>query len=148
MEIRRALPEDIKTIADLEREIFCSPWSSRDLLDAAGSPNAVFLTAAEEKPRAYGIVFCAADEAELVVFAVDPQYRRQGLGTRLLQALLSAARERGAAAAYLEVRRSNAAAQGLYQTCGFAVCGVRKNFYRFPAEDALLMKKTIGEDGC
>jgi ribosomal-protein-alanine N-acetyltransferase len=63
----------------------------------------------------------------------------KGIGSDLLQTTLDQARKRGAKMAQLEVRAGNGEAQKLYQRCGFTVVGRRKNYYRKPTEDALLM---------
>jgi ribosomal-protein-alanine N-acetyltransferase len=80
-----------------------------------------------------------AEELHVNNVAVRPEFRGQGLGCALLQTTLAQARQRQAKLAQLEVRAANNAAQKLYQRCGFAVVGRRKNYYREPTEDALLM---------
>jgi ribosomal-protein-alanine N-acetyltransferase len=80
-----------------------------------------------------------AGELHINNVAVRPEFRRQGIAAQLLTAVLDAGRIHGARLAFLEVRASNAAAQGLYQSCGFQVAGRRKRYYNQPVEDALLM---------
>ena len=80
-----------------------------------------------------------ADELHVNNVAVRPEFRGQGVGSTLLQTTLQQGRLRNAKIAQLEVRASNTAAQSLYQRCGFEVVGRRKNYYRAPTEDALLM---------
>jgi ribosomal-protein-alanine N-acetyltransferase len=80
-----------------------------------------------------------AGELHINNVAVRPAYRRQGVAAQLLSAVLSAGRSQSARLAFLEVREGNAAAQGLYQSCGFQVSGRRKRYYNQPVEDALLM---------
>ena len=80
-----------------------------------------------------------ADELHVNNVAVRPEFRGRGLGSMLLQTTLQQGRLRNARMAQLEVRASNTAAQSLYQRCGFEVVGRRKNYYRAPTEDALLM---------
>ena len=80
-----------------------------------------------------------ADELHVNNVAVRPEFRGQGLGSVLLQTTLDRARKREAKVAQLEVRAGNAAAQKLYHRCGFAAVGRRRNYYRQPTEDALLM---------
>jgi ribosomal-protein-alanine N-acetyltransferase len=84
-----------------------------------------------------------ADELHVNNVAVRPEFRGQGLGCILLQTTLDQARQRDAKIAQLEVRASNNAAQKLYQRCGFEVVGRRKNYYRQPTEDALLMNLNL-----
>jgi ribosomal-protein-alanine N-acetyltransferase len=80
-----------------------------------------------------------ADELHVNNVAIRPEFRGRGLGSTLLQTTLNEARTRSARIAQLEVRAANEAAQRLYQRCGFEVVGRRKNYYREPTEDALLM---------
>jgi ribosomal-protein-alanine N-acetyltransferase len=79
------------------------------------------------------------DEAHVTTFAVLPDWRRRGIGGRLLLAVLELAIEVGASVATLEVRLSNVAARALYQRFGFRPVGVRPRYYSDNAEDALIM---------
>lgn len=79
------------------------------------------------------------DEVELQNMAVDPDHQHQGVG----RALLEAARERmlqaGAKRVFLEVRASNKPALSLYCSIGFGLHSRRKDYYRDPQEDALVL---------
>jgi hypothetical protein len=79
------------------------------------------------------------DEAHITTFAVRKTWRRQGVGERLLIALLALAEARGAREATLEVRPSNHPARRLYEKYGFAPVGVRPRYYSDDNEDALIM---------
>ena len=85
--------------------------------------------------------FCVArigaDECELENIVVAEAHHRRGLGHRLMRELITAVRARGSAHLLLEVRESNQAARGLYESCSFRLSGRRKNYYSAPAEDAL-----------
>ena len=80
-----------------------------------------------------------ADELHVNNVAVRPECRGQGLGSALLQTTLDQARQRNATVAQLEVRAGNDQARKLYERSGFTIAGRRKNYYRDPTEDALLM---------
>ena len=88
---------------------------------------------------AYGGMWLMVDEAHITTFAVDPAWRRQGIGERLLLAFLDIAIERDAHEATLEVRLSNLAARRLYEKYGFRPVGLRPNYYSDDREDALIM---------
>jgi [ribosomal protein S18]-alanine N-acetyltransferase len=79
------------------------------------------------------------DEIHIATIAVDPLYRRRGIGRQLLLAGLREAFIRGASSATLEVRASNTAAQAMYRDFGFELVGRRHGYYQDNAEDALLM---------
>jgi ribosomal-protein-alanine N-acetyltransferase len=84
------------------------------------------------------LIRVAADEAEILTLCVAPAARRMGLGARLLDAALSAARDAGAAKLFLEVSARNAAARALYAKAGFTQLGRRRRYYADGA-DALIM---------
>ena len=85
------------------------------------------------------------DEAELLMLAVDPDHREQGVGRYCLAAFEAQASEMGAARAFLEVAASNRAARALYTGQGWAEDGKRPDYYATPRgrEDAILMSKTL-----
>lgn len=77
-------------------------------------------------------------EWELENLVVAPDFRRKGLATKLLAALLTRARETNSESVFLEVRESNQAARALYGSLGFEDSGRRKLYYTNPHEDAVL----------
>jgi ribosomal-protein-alanine acetyltransferase len=85
-----------------------------------------------------------APEWELENIVVASTARRKGIGQRLLDALLGAARETNSGSVFLEVRESNVAARTLYQKAGFKQTGLRKSYYTNPPEDAVLYRHALG----
>jgi [ribosomal protein S18]-alanine N-acetyltransferase len=83
------------------------------------------------QPAGFVLTRHAADEEELLLIAVDPHFRRRGLGDQLIQHLFAAARKRGVARIFLEMRRGNPAI-ALYHKAGFTPIGERPNYYRTP----------------
>ena len=96
---------------------------------------------AENDGRVIGFAgtWIVLDEAHVTNVAVLEEYRGQGIGKKLTQALMQYAANLGVTYATLEVRRSNERAQNLYKTLGFQYVGVRKRYYEDNGEDALLM---------
>jgi ribosomal-protein-alanine N-acetyltransferase len=131
---------DLDSVAAIEREVFTDPWSSRAFGDLLGLDH-VRGFVVEQGSAIVGYAVCsqAADEGEILNFATAPIARRKGVGRALLAAVLQWLGEHGAAKVFLDVRRSNEAAIALYAAAGFAPLGVRPNYYRRPAEDALTM---------
>ena len=84
-----------------------------------------------------------ADELHVNNIAVRPEYRRTGLGGRLLKAVMREGLRLGARVAVLEVRATNHAAQSLYERYGFRIAGRRKGYYSEPPEDALVMRAAL-----
>jgi len=85
-----------------------------------------------------------AGELHVNNVAVRPEFRRNHIGSRLLETTLRVAQTQGACMAHLEVRAGNEVAQRLYVRCGFRATGRRRNYYRSPTEDALLMSLSLG----
>src|SRR5213075_2166776 len=84
-----------------------------------------------------------ADEVELISIAVHPQFKRMGVGDRLLREMIHSVELKGASFIYLDVRESNLPAQKLYSKFGFSKVGVRRRYYSDNQEDAIIMKKEI-----
>ena len=80
------------------------------------------------------------DELHVNNVAAHRDYRRMGIGRSLMEAAIDEARCRGVAHVLLEVRASNEAAQRMYKNLGFSFVGRRRDYYRLPSEDALVMK--------
>jgi ribosomal-protein-alanine N-acetyltransferase len=133
----------VAQVAPIERAVFSDPWSERDLNDcvATGVP---FLVAAHGGAViGYVIARHALDEAEILNLGVVPTRQRQGVGRALVQGMLAQLRQWGVATVFLEVRESNSAARRLYGALGFAQVGRRRNYYRRPTEDAVVLRATI-----
>lgn len=96
-----------------------------------------------EKVKGFIAARLIAGEVHINNVAVRHRHRRQGIASKLLQAVLEKAAETGAETAFLEVRAGNAPAQALYERCGFRVTGRRSSYYSGPLEDALVMSLAI-----
>ena len=80
-------------------------------------------------------------ETDMMNIAVHPGYRKQGIATDLIQTLIDTLSKQGSHSLMLEVRQTNEPAKNLYQALGFETVGIRKNYYRNPREDALILRK-------
>ena len=128
-------------VAALEKVCFpADPWSETLFRDALESPHTNLLLAEGEDGTVlgYAVLSAVLDEGNLDNIAVAPQCRRQGVADALLSALTEIGRTR-LSVLLLEVRASNFPAIALYEKHGFAPVGRRKNYYKAPREDALLM---------
>lgn len=144
--IRRMTHADLDAVAAIERLSFSSPWSRESFRRLIARPDTdLFIAEVEGRVAAYAVLWYAADEAELGNLAVTPARRRCGLGACLLDRAIECARARGARRLFLEVRRSNAAADRLYRSRGFETVGVRPRYYRRPVEDAIVLRLDLGE---
>ena len=115
-----------------------SPWSERVFRDEIEKEDRLYLVAADDD-RLVGFagVMLVGDEAHITNLLVDPDQRRQGIGSDLFEELMRSAVERGARHATLEVRSKNQAARQLYARHGLAPVGVRKDYYA--DDDAVIM---------
>lgn len=105
------------------------------------------LILAERTPAIVGFASyrVIAPEAEILNIAVLPAFRRQGFGARLLQEVMRIARDCGVSDMFLEVREDNREAIRLYERFGFRVTGRRRDYYRDPPADALMLRCSIAE---
>lgn len=132
--------QDINDIAAIEQQLFSEPWNEDGFREALKREENVFLVLfLESKIAGYGLCYTMLDEGEIPTIAVLPQFQGQGYGKILLQELIKQSVQRGVEHIFLEVRQSNLPARCLYEGSGFQVVGRRKDFYRNPKEDALLM---------
>ncbi len=121
--------------------MFADPWSTQDFSDCVAS-DALFLVAETGDTIAgYVVALDAADEGEILNLAVAPAGRRNGLGRALVEEILEALVARGVRQVYLEVRESNAPARALYAAQEFREVGRRKQYYRRPVEDAIVLRR-------
>lgn len=134
---------DAPALAALEAAVFADPWDAARFSSLLGQDRFFAAGAFDEGSLcAYLTAYMVAGELEIVNVAVAAPLRGRGLGRELLCFSLNRARERGAGRAVLEVRSGNAAARGLYKSCGFTQAGVRKGYYADSGEDALVLEWT------
>lgn len=131
--------EHLSGAARLEALCFSEPWSENSLRLLLSDGGVGFVCVCDGEVVAYGGMLCVLDEGQITNIAVDPEYRRRGLGREIVSALIGYAEENGIASISLEVRSSNAPAVALYSSLGFEIVGERRNFYRAPIENALVM---------
>jgi ribosomal-protein-alanine N-acetyltransferase len=109
-----------------------------DILSGRGAPSGAAMAGYA------GMMFIpGGTQADVLTIAVRQGYWGTGIGSALLEALLSAARERGCAEVFLEVRADNPRAHGLYQRRGFEDIGVRRGYYQPSGVDAIVMRKDL-----
>ena len=141
---------DLDGVLHVEAESFTNPWTRAMYAWELQNRNVchIYVARTGESPVA---AFCAFwlvfDEIHINNVAVLPQYRGQGMGTALMEHVLTEARRLGARRATLEVRASNHAALRLYERLGFYVAATRKHYYSTPVEDALILWRDDAEGG-
>jgi ribosomal-protein-alanine N-acetyltransferase len=144
MKLLHATPAECEAMAAVHAEAFAKSWREdefEDLLDGEGIYG--FLAADAAGPL--GVILCrvAAGEMEVLTLGVAAAARRRGVARALMAVALPAARDLGAAAAFLEVATDNDPAIALYEALGFHRSGLRKSYYDRGPEgfaDALVMR--------
>lgn len=144
--IREMTEEDIKEIAELEKECFSEPWSENSLRDELANETARFYALRDsEKLLGYIGANNICNEVYITNVAVNSKCRGKGYGKILVKHLIKQSEAERAFFITLEVRKSNENAIKLYEKCGFKLIGERKNFYSKPTEDALIYTYYIEE---
>ena len=132
----------VAQIAALEKQCFSDPWSENSVASELENPLSLWLIA-EEDGAVCGYVGSQTvlDETDMMNIAVRPDCRRKGIAAALITELVSRLKARGSRVLRLEVRESNFSAIALYEALGFTQLGLRKNYYRNPKENALILGK-------
>ena len=135
--IRAFEPTDVADALQLERANQPQPWTEEIFDDEISAENRTYLVAEDDGLVGFGGVMVVGDEGHVMNVLVDPDYRGQGIGRRLVLALIDAAVAEGARHMTLEVRTGNEAARSLYASLGFAPVGTRPGYYQ--DDDALIL---------
>lgn len=143
---RRMEVADLEQVHAIDTLAFSLPWPERSFLfELTRNPAARCWVAEvddiERGRRVAGmlVTWMIVDEAHIATLATHPEYRRMGIGRRLLAVGLLQAADEGAQRSMLEVRRGNLPARSLYERFGYQVVSVRPQYYKDNNEDALLM---------
>jgi ribosomal-protein-alanine N-acetyltransferase len=144
MEIIKMEQGHVAQVAALEAICFQDPWSEKSVASELSNPLSHWLVAVEaDTVLGYIGSQTVLDESDMMNVAVSPAHRRRGIAEALVLALADALREKGSVKLTLEVRASNAPAITLYEKLDFKPIGLRKNYYRNPKEDALILQKEL-----
>jgi ribosomal-protein-alanine N-acetyltransferase len=140
--IRDATRADLGAIVAIERRSFSDAWTRGMFASSltAGGAGVFVVANQDDSVVGYGMAQSVRDESELLNIAVSPDWRRHGIGSMLLDAIIERCRAAGALEMWLEVRASNSDARRLYETRGFVAVGVRKRYYDAPREDAIVLR--------
>ena len=140
IDVRPAVEADLDWLCALEQECFSLPWT-RDQLSHQLSGGGKMLLVAEldgERAGYMGLDF-VLDEGYVTNVCTASAFRRRGVASALIDAVIARARELDLSFVTLEARVSNAPARSLYAGKGFTEVGIRPGYYEKPAEDAVIM---------
>jgi len=134
-------------VVAIERLSFSDPWSREMFRSELQIGGGTYARVAEREGSVLGYLLAVlvVDEAHLGNLAVHPSERRSGVGQMLLDDLMETARKRGIHRVTLEVRESNQNARKFYYDNEFIDVAMRKNYYRNPVEDAIVMLRSLRE---
>jgi [ribosomal protein S18]-alanine N-acetyltransferase len=139
---------EIPWVLEIERMSFSEPWSESAFLNEILKSYAINRVAVRtNRVIGYICVNYIIDEGHILNLAVHPDFRRQGIATILMNGAIHELKRKGCNYLYLEVRTSNSAAKKFYERFGFAVAGIRKDYYISPKEDAVIMMGRLKEAG-
>ena len=134
------LESDISAVLEIEQVSFATPWPGRsfseEICKVYGFSRVAVL---DGKVIGYACADYEQHESRILKVAVCQDFRRRGVGTMLMNDMISELKKKGCIFMYLKVRASNAGAQKFYQSFGFRVENIRKKYYDDPSEEALLM---------
>ena len=134
--------QHVSAIAALEIVCFADPWDEKSIDYELTNQLSHWLVALEaDTVVGYVGSQTVIDETDMMNIAVHPDFRRKGIAEALVNALVSDLKELGSHCLTLEVRESNEPAKALYEKLGFIHVGTRKNYYRHPKEDGLILRK-------
>jgi ribosomal-protein-alanine N-acetyltransferase len=139
--LRKMTVDDVPAVVELDQKSFSLPWPERSFRFELTDNPAARCWVAELDGKVVGmiVVWLIIDEAHVATVATHPEYRRRGIGRRLLAHTLRHLIPDGARSSFLEVRESNLAAQEMYRKFGYEATGRRRHYYRDNDEDAILM---------
>jgi ribosomal-protein-alanine N-acetyltransferase len=145
LEIRRMAEADVPAVHEIDELSFTLPWPERSFrFELTSNPSSrCWVAVADDRIAAMAVIWLIVDEAHVATIATHPDFRRQGIGEKLLKHALQSALKEGAVRSLLEVRASNEAAQAMYHRFGYIEDGRRPRYYKDNSEDAILMSANL-----
>jgi len=142
--IERMKEEDLEEVLRIEKESFSDPWTKESFLEdlhrGFAYPAVVKMGG---ELVGYTCLWKIEDELQIANIAVDKGYRRRGIAQRLIEWIMEQALKQNCKTIILDVRESNSGALELYRKFDFEEIGRRKNYYRYPVENAIIMEKKL-----
>lgn len=142
--IRLMTLDDVEQVVAIDQASFSLPWPEKSFRFEVTDNPASRVWVAESDGKIIGMIvaWMFVDEAHIATIATHPEFRRQGIASKLLIHTLHSVMSEGAKSSFLEVRAGNIAAQEMYRKLGFEETGRRPRYYKDNDEDAILMTLT------
>jgi len=142
--VRQFLPKDFERISQITKDSFPYPWSE-SYLRRTSQKRAGEILIAETAGKTVGYIlgyvkhnYCGS----VKILAVDPDFRKQGIGRKLIEAIIEKLKKEGAQKIFLKLRAKNTVAENFYEQLGFKKSRILKKYFS-NGDDAYLMKKNI-----
>lgn len=146
LSIRHGASEDLPALLEIERAAFPDPWSEASLAEELTSDLPPLVAEEAGVVRGYLCLLAGPGERHVTNLAVHQDWRRRGLGKRLLESAIRAAKNDSCRHLFLEVRPSNEPARRLYSSLGFVELYRRRGYYIKPSEDGLVLVLSLEGD--
>ncbi|NJN80074.1 MAG: ribosomal protein S18-alanine N-acetyltransferase [Anaerolineales bacterium] len=139
--IRKMIMNDLEQVVAIDQVSFSLPWPARSFqFELTDNPaSRCWVVELDKKIIAMIVSWLILDELHIATIATHPDFRKQGIGKKLLTHALKSAKDEGVIRSFLEVRESNEVALKMYRNFGFVEDGRRKEYYKDNGEDAILM---------
>jgi ribosomal-protein-alanine N-acetyltransferase len=137
--------EDVETVMQNELSAYEHPWTGGIFRDCLRVGYCCWVMELEDRVIGHGVMSVAAGEAHILNICVSPGFQGRGLGRKILQRLVSLARDHRVSTVFLEVRCSNRIAQLLYESENFQQIGQRRGYYPGTQgrEDAIVFSREL-----
>jgi ribosomal-protein-alanine N-acetyltransferase len=138
---RKMTFDDLEQVIAIDQTSFSLPWPERSFRFELTDNPASRCWVVDLDGRVVGmlVAWLIVDEIHIATIATHPDFRKQGIGEKLLSLTLQSAKDEGAVSSFLEVRENNTAALELYRKFGYVENGRRIGYYKDNGEDAILM---------
>jgi [ribosomal protein S18]-alanine N-acetyltransferase len=149
--LRKMTLDDVEQVVAIDKMSFSLPWPTSSFhFELTDNPaSRCWVAELDGRIAAMLVAWFIVDEIHIATIATHPDFRKQGIGKKLLLFTLQSAKDEGAVSSFLEVRESNDTALMMYRKFGYVESGRREGYYRDNGEDAILMTldslKLIGE---
>ena len=144
IKFRKMLPEDVYVVSGMEKQMFGTCTNAELYKRMCMDEKNIYMAAADNgKVIAYCTITALYETADLCNIAVKEEYRRCHIAEKLLEKCVITCKARGVTRILLEARESNTPALNFYKNMGFMEIGKRKNYYKEPCEDAVIMEKML-----
>lgn len=139
--LRKMTLDDVEQVVAIDKMSFSLPWPTSSFhFELTDNPaSRCWVAELDGRIAAMLVAWFIVDEIHIATLATHPDFRKQGIGKKILSFTLQSAKDEGAVSSFLEVRESNDAALMMYREFGYVESGRREGYYKDNGEDAILM---------